>query len=349
MGPVGAVVAGARGAKQAAVTGKNMVMGGLSSILREGAPIELEGQTLPFNNLFGELTRLGIVPSALRDYTKFGDIGAPEGRQTSGPQLAAAMGSGQLDPRGGWETAGGVVGKALTAPYIGGPQLAGVAGELLAGLPAYRSGLPPKPLVNLNAMGQEAFPAGGMPSLSGSTGRGWQEMTPPSLEEKVGATQEFLAGPEAQPTMGTADALKLLAGQAVGGTLFPTYQHMRPAPLTGVDPVLKELSTWGAADLVAQRGLPGLTPDSTAGGGLRDPVSGAPVTIQRRGRELSAAVAGQEFAEVYQAVQRMMASGEWQRYTPEQRRYLITGARRGFGTLPGSEPSLVAQQWRRNP
>jgi hypothetical protein len=358
MGPGAIPATAAAGVMEGLRAGTNPLTGAISRISREAAPINLEGQAINTSNIGGELLRRLVVPSHARDWAQIGDLAAPEGRISSGPQLMRALAEGSLDLS---RPGGAFLENAMTlGPKWSRPWTTGAAAELMLASPYHRQGLPPKPLVNRDVMGQEAFPVGGLPAppTIPFLQEGWQTLRRPSTEAQVNAAAELLRGPQpqtfgsggAQPVADVLQALGRVGSEAVGRTLFPTYQSMRPTAPTGIDPVLQELATWGAADLVQQRGLPGFTPDPTTGGGLRDPLTNLPTTPQRRGRELAAEVAGQEMAGIYDTVQGMMASGQWEQLSARERRLFISQLRRHLGALPGGGGNRVAGAiWRRPP
>ena len=358
MGPGAIPATAAAGVMEGLRAGTNPLTGAISRISREAAPINLEGQAINTSNIGGELLRRLVVPSHARDWAQIGDLAAPEGRISSGPQLMRALAEGSLDLS---RPGGAFLENAMTlGPKWSRPWTTGAAAELMLASPYHRQGLPPKPLVNRDVMGQEAFPVGGLPAppTIPFLQEGWQTLRRPSTEAQVNAAAELLRGPQpqtfgsggAQPVADVLQALGRVGSEAVGRTLFPTYQSMRPTAPTGIDPVLQELATWGAADLVQQRGLPGFTPDPTTGGGLRDPLTNLPTTPQRRGRELAAEVAGQEMAGIYRTVQGMMASGQWEQLSARERRLFINQLRRNLGALPGGGGNRVAGAiWRRPP
>ena len=334
MGPGAIPAAAAAGVAHARHAGTNPVTGAVSRVLQEGLPLDLESQNLNIGNLPGEFARRAVVPSIVRDWAQIGDMAAAEGRVSSGPQLAAALEAGGLDLQ---RPGGELLGATLAQKGIG-PMAGGVLAELMLASPYHRRTLPPKPLVSHDIMGRETFSPGGMPGRPTIPLReeGWQTLRQPSVDAQVAAATELIKGPQSSPQTGVLDTLKRIGGEAVGRSLFPTYQSMRPVAPEGTDPVLQELATWGAADLVEQAGLPGFRPPSTTGGGVRDPATGLPTTVQRRGRELAAEVAGQTMAGVYRTVQALMASGDWAQLTPQERRWIIGEIRGQQGALSGS-------------
>ena len=337
------------GLQQAHHAGTNPLAEVGTRVGREVAPINLEGQVLETGNLGGELMRRLVVPAVVRDWAQIGDTAAPEGRISSGPQLMRALGEGSLDLSG---PGGAFLGQAMRSPTLA-PWTAGAAAELMLASPYHRRGLPPKPLVNRDVMGQKAFPVAGLPAPPTIPFRqeGWQALRPPTLEEKVEAATELVRGPQPKTFEGNAlEALSRLGADVVGRTLFPAYQSGRPVAPTGTDEILQALKTWGVDDPVARRGLPPFQPDPTTGGGIRDPLTNLSTIPQRRGRELAGEVAGQEMAGIYAAVQRMMASGLWDKLSAAERQTYISDLRSYMGALPGGGGNrLAGTVWRRTP
>ena len=337
------------GLQQAHHAGTNPLAEVGTRVGREVAPINLEGQVFETGNLGGELMRRLVVPAVVRDWAQIGDTAAPEGRISSGPQLMRALGEGSLDLSG---PGGAFLGQAMRSPTLA-PWTAGAAAELMLASPYHRRGLPPKPLVNRDVMGQKAFPVAGLPAPPTIPFRqeGWQALRPPTLEEKVEAATELVRGPQPKTFEGNAlEALSRLGADVVGRTLFPAYQSGRPVAPTGTDEILQALKTWGVDDPVARRGLPPFQPDPTTGGGIRDPLTNLSTIPQRRGRELAGEVAGQEMAGIYAAVQRMMASGVWDELSAAERQTYISDLRSYMGALPGGGGNrLAGTVWRRTP
>ena len=349
MGPYALPYAMGAGARQAYMTGGNVLEGMLRRGAEEGIPLDLER---PFDDLMAGERGLGTVarlftPALLRDIAGALDPVA-EGRVTSPAQLREDLVAGKIDT----STAGG---ELLLQVANSAPALLGPLAQLLNASP-YATDLPAQRLASLDRTGAAAFDVKGLPGMHPGAG-GWQALTPSPYESGATAIDRFRTPEDQQaftqqlihgaPDPSALGAVGEVAKNALVQTLFPTYQSMKPQDLTAMDPVLEALATYGAEGLPP---MAGQVPRPTVSLNVTD-ASGKPITdlVRRREQDIVQAGAGEQNRRLYEFVRFLMDNGMWAQLTPAQRAGAIERYKGGsmehmFGTRGGGGSTEAQRQ-----
>ena len=289
MGPMAIPFMLGAGARQAWMTGKSALGGGVAEAIQGGTPLDLRNPVQSLTNL-GSYLRM-LIPQLGRDVAASFDP-VSEGRITSQPGVETALQSGTLD-------ATTPVGALLEQARQRAPWLLGPIAELINASPMV-TGLPEQRHGSLDQFGERAFdpiPIPGLGRTLYSEEGGWQTL-PSSpggiqysrdvpgrlpIEEQI-ARQKMVAQGEAgvPPRDTVGQGLGDLGRNALTQFFFAPRLRSGPENLTRMDPVLQAMETYGAG------ALPIGAPSGPQGvGTLRvEDLQGKPITgISRRGQE----------------------------------------------------------------
>jgi hypothetical protein len=313
LGPFAPAAAIGAGLKQAFLTGEPSIPSMVTRPLEEGSPLDFDrplGGLAP--NEWGNTLGKYLFPAFLRDLAGGFDP-VPQGRQTGQTALREAFREGgDLDltsPGGG----------ALQWTADHAPGALGFMGEVLNVSP-WASSLPPKPVVNRNVYGTEAFSTLGLPRWYPAPG-GYQAL-PESAQgmlnlrtpaDAAALAQRAVAGPPDPTALGAAGSL---VNNLLTQTFRPTYQDMRPALLAGLDEAAAAMKDYGASGV----GLSGPGVSAITGLRARDAAGNAiNRLVPSQAGDALELTQGDENRRLMELIRGSIQSGRWQAMTPEER------------------------------